>query len=247
MPVNNFFQNGKGVGSLGEQRLVEDLVIESLKVYGHDIFYLPRTIVNKDTIFDEDELSRFTQAYPLEMYIENVSGFEGQGDIFGRFGLEVRDQVTFTLAKRRWEDMVFTQDGAFTQEARPSEGDLLYMPLTKSLFEIKYVEFQNPFFQLNKIYVYRLVCELFEYSSEDLDTGIAEVDAIETKYSQDLLEYQFQLEDDSLFLLEDGGSLIKEDFSTTIEPIDNTDFSSLLTVEGILDFSESNPFGEIGG
>ena len=247
MPVNNFFQNGKGVGSLGEQRLVEDLVIESLKVYGHDIFYLPRTIVNKDTIFDEDELSRFTQAYPLEMYIENVSGFEGQGDIFGRFGLEVRDQVTFTLAKRRWEDMVFTQDGTFTQEARPSEGDLLYMPLTKSLFEIKYVEFQKPFFQLNKIYVYRLVCELFEYSSEDLDTGIAEVDAIETKYSQDLLEYQFQLEDDSLFLLEDGGSLIKEDFSTTIEPIDNTDFSSLLTVEGILDFSESNPFGEIGG
>ena len=114
MPVNNFFQNGKGVGSLGEQRLVEDLVIESLKVYGHDIFYLPRTIVNKDTIFDEDELSRFTQAYPLEMYIENVSGFEGQGDIFGRFGLEVRDQVTFTLAKRRWEDMVFTQDGTFT-------------------------------------------------------------------------------------------------------------------------------------
>ena len=88
---------------------------------------------------------------------------------------------------------------------------------------------------------------MFEYSSEDLDTGIAEVDAIETKYSQDLLEYQFQLEDDTIFLLEDGGSLIKEDFSTTIEPIDNTDFSSLLTVEGILDFSESNPFGEIGG
>ena len=247
MPVNNFFQNGKGVGSTGEQRLIEDLVIESLKVYGHDIFYLPRTIVNKDTIFDEDELSRFTQAYPLEMYIENVSGFEGQGDIFGRFGLEVRDQVTFALAKRRWEDMVYTQGGVFTQEARPSEGDLLFFPLTKSLFEIKYVEFQNPFFQLNKIYTYRLVCELFEYRSEDLDTGITEIDAIETKYSQDLLEYQFQMETGELLLLEDGGSLIKEDFSTNIEPIDNTDFSNLLTVEGILDFSENNPFGEIGG
>tara|TARA_Y100000356_G_scaffold77053_1_gene63677 strand:- start:6271 stop:7014 length:744 start_codon:yes stop_codon:yes gene_type:complete len=247
MPTNNYFNAGKGIGVTSEQRLVEDLVIESLKVYGHDVYYLPRTRVNTDTIFDEDELSQFNNAYPLEMYLENVSGFEGQGDIFGRFGLEVRDQANFVVSKRRWEDMVFQEDANFTQEARPSEGDLLYFPLTKSLFEIKYVDFQNPFFQLNKIYVYRLVCELFEYSSEDLNTGITDIDAIETKYSQDLLEYQFQMETGELLLLEDGGSLIKEDFSTTIEPIDNTDFSNLLTVEGILDFSERNPFGEIGG
>jgi PAS domain-containing protein len=161
--------------------------------------------------------------------------------------MEVRDQATFVLAKRRWEDMVTRQGPTVSRKARPVEGDLLYFPLTKSLFEIKYVDFQNPFFQLNKIYVYRLVCELFEYSSEDLNTGITDIDAIETKYSQDLLEYQFQMETGELLLLEDGGSLIKEDFSTTIEPIDNTDFSNLLTVEGILDFSERNPFGEIGG
>ena len=180
MPTNFFFQNGGGIGQTSEQRLIEDLIIESLKIYGHDTYYLPRTLVKKDTIFDEDTLSSFTQAYPIEMYLENVQGFEGQGDIFTRFGMEVRDQATFILAKRRWEDMVQRQPGTFTQEARPSEGDLIYFEKTKSLFEIKYVDFQNPFYQANNIYVFRLTVELFEYSSEDLDTGIAAIDAIET-------------------------------------------------------------------
>ena len=248
MPTNNYFQSGSGIGTTNEQRLIEDLIIESLKIYGHDTFYLPRTMVNKDDIFDEAQLSSFTQAYPLEMYLENVQGFEGQGDIFTRFGLEVRDQATFVLAKRRWEDLVLTSGGSFTQTTRPSEGDLLYMPKTKSIFEIKYVDFQNPFYQAGQIYVFRLVCELFEYSSEDIDTGIAEIDAIETKYSQDMLEYQFKLESGDLLLKEDTGSLITEAYQTTVsEPIDNADFDNLITLEGILDFSESNPFGEIGG
>ena len=248
MTTNHFFQGGNSIGATSEQRLVEDLVLESLKIYGHDIYYMPRTLVNKDTIFDEDELSRFTQAYPLEMYLDNVNGYEGQGDIFTRFGLEVRDQATFVLAKRRWEDLVLTSGGTFTQTTRPSEGDLLYMPKTKSIFEIKYVDFQNPFYQAGQIYVFRLVCELFEYSSEDIDTGIAEIDAIETKYSQDMLEYQFKLESGDLLLKEDTGSLITEAYQTTVsEPIDNADFDNLITLEGILDFSESNPFGEIGG
>ena len=248
MTTNHFFQSGNSIGATSEQRLVEDLVIESLKVYGHDIYYMPRTLVNRDKIFDEDELSRFTQAYPLEMYLDNVNGYEGQGDIFTRFGLEVRDQATFVLAKRRWEDLVLTSGGTFTQATRPSEGDLLYFPKTKSIFEIKYVDFQNPFYQLNQIYVFRLVCELFEYSSEDLDTGIAEIDAIETKYSQDMLEYQLLQESGKLIYNESGGCIINEAYSTaTSEPIDNVDFDNIVTLEGILDFSERNPFGEIGG
>tara|TARA_B100000085_G_C18536393_1_gene510186 strand:- start:109 stop:855 length:747 start_codon:yes stop_codon:yes gene_type:complete len=248
MTTNHFFQSGNSIGATSEQRLVEDLVIESLKVYGHDIYYMPRTLVNQDKIFDEDELSRFTQAYPLEMYLDNVNGYEGQGDIFTRFGLEVRDQATFVLAKRRWEDLVLTSGGTFTQATRPSEGDLLYFPKTKSIFEIKYVDFQNPFYQLNQIYVFRLVCELFEYSSEDLDTGIAEIDAIETKYSQDMLEYQLLQESGKLIYNESGGCIINEAYSTaTSEPIDNVDFDNIVTLEGILDFSERNPFGEIGG
>ena len=247
MATNHFFQGGNSIGATGEQRLVEDLVIESLKVYGHDIYYMPRTLVNKDTIFDEDELSRFTQAYPLEMYLDNVNGYEGQGDIFTRFGLEVRDQATFVMAKRRWDDLVLTSGGTFTQTTRPSEGDLLYMPKTKSIFEIKYVDFQNPFYQLNQIYVFRLTCELFEYSSEDLDTGITEIDAIETKYSQDMLEFQLLQESGKLLLNETNGCIINESYNTALsEPIDNTDFDNLVTLEGILDFSEKNPFGEIG-
>ena len=246
MPTNFYFQSGQGQGQTNEQRLVEDLIIESLKIYGHDAYYLPRTLVNKDTIFDEDELSKFTQAYPLEMYLDNVNGYEGQGDIFTRFGLEVRDQATFVLSKRRWEDMVLTSGGTFTQTTRPSEGDLIYLEKTKSLFEIKYVDFQNPFYQLNQIYVFRLTCELFEYSSEDLDTGIATIDAVETTYSQDMLEYQIQLEDGGLWLKEDTGSIINEGFQIKAEPIDNLDFDNIQFLEGILDFSEKNPFGEIG-
>jgi len=246
MATNFYFQSGNNIGTTNEQRLVEDLIIESLKIYGHDTYYLPRTLVNKDTIFDEDELSKFTQAYPVEMYLDNVNGYEGQGDIFTRFGLEVRDQATFVMAKRRWEDMVQTSGGTFTQTTRPSEGDLIYFEKTKSIFEIKYVDFQNPFYQLNQIYVYRLVCELFEYSSEDLDTGITTIDSLETKYSQDMLEYQMLQEDGTLILNETNGSIIKEEYSVTQEPIDNADFDSLVTLEGILDFSEKNPFGEIG-
>ena len=143
--------------------------------------------------------------------------------------------------------MVLTSGGTFTQTTRPSEGDLIYLEKTKSLFEIRYVDFQNPFYQLNQIYVFRLTCELFEYSSEDLDTGITLIDGIETKYSQDMLEYQINLEDGGLFLKEDTGSLILESYQTAaIEPIDNLDFDNINFLEGILDFSEKNPFGEIG-
>ena len=247
MPTNNYFQSGTGIGSTNEQRLIEDLIIESLKIYGHDTFYLPRTMVNKDNVFDESQLTSFTEAYPLEMYLENVQGFEGQGDIFTRFGMEVRDQATFVLAKRRWEDMVTRQNPTVSRKARPVEGDLIYFQRTKSLFEIKYVEFQNPFYQANQLHVFRLTVELFEYSSEDLNTGIAAIDGIETKYSQDMLEYQMMLEDGTLLLKEDSGSLINEAYQTSVsEPIDNQDFDSLITLEGILDFSERNPFGEIG-
>jgi len=246
MPTNFYFQKGDGQGTTNEQRLVEDLIIESLKIYGHDCYYLPRTIVNKDTIFDEDQLSAFTQAYPIEMYLDNVQGYEGEGDLFTRFGLEVRDRATFVLAKRRWEDMVSTSGGTFTQQLRPSEGDLIYLAKTKSLFQIRYVEFQNPFYQLNQIYVFRLEADLFEYSSEDLDTGVAEIDAIETSYSQDLLEFQLLQEDGTLILKEDSGSVINEAYSTNkMEPVDNYDFDNLASIEGILDFSEKNPFGEI--
>lgn len=247
MPTNHYFQSGNTSGTTAEQRLVEDLVIESLKIYGHDVFYVPRTLVDEDVIFDEDTLSEFTQAYPLEMYLENVEGFDGDGDLFSKFGIEVRDKATFILAKRRWEENVITTGGTFTQDARPSEGDVLYFPKTGSLFEIKYVEFQNPFYQLGKIYTFRLECELFEYSSEKFDTGIEDLDNIFNNQNLDMLQFEFLLENDEKFLLENSSNLILEEYSAvkSTENTDNINFTNADEASDILDFTEINPFGEI--
>ena len=248
MPTNFYFQSGNTSGTTAEQRLIEDLIIESLKIYGHDVFYLPRTLVDEDTIFDEDTLSQFTQAYPLEMYLENVDGYEGEGDLFTRFGIEVRDQATFVLARRRWDELVATSGGIFTQDTRPSEGDLLYFEKTKSLFEIRQVQFQDPFYQAGKLYVYKLVCELFEYSSEVIDTGVTSLDNIYEEQNLDLLVHQFELESGDLFLLEDSSSLILETYAedTSTGRTDGADFQDFNNLEDILDFSEVNPFGELG-
>jgi PAS domain-containing protein len=248
MATNFYFQSGDTSGTTAEQRLVEDLIIESLKIYGHDIYYMPRTLVNRDTIFDEDELSKFEQAYPLEMYMENVDGFGGDGELFSRFGLEVRDQATFVLSRRRWQQLVDTSGGTFTLDDRPSEGDLLYFPKTRSLFEIKFVEFQDPFYQLGQIYVFRMQCELFEYSSEEIETGYGDIDQLEDDNTVDQLLFELNLEGSStdVLKLESGGSLIKEDYS--IKPAvqgDNADFNTEQIASNILDFTESNPFGEL--
>lgn len=247
MPTNFYFQSGLTSGTTNEQRLIEDLIIESLKIYGQDIYYLPRTQVATDDIFDEDTLSQFTQAYPLEMYIQNVDGFEGQGELFTKFGIEIRDQATFVLSKRRWEQMVQTSGGVFSLEARPSEGDLLFFPLTGSMLEIKMVEFQNPFYQLSKINVFNLQCETFEYSSEVINTGIAVIDNIYAEQNIDMFLYQFLLEDGTLLFQEDGASIILEDYALTksTERTDNTDFILENEADDIIDFSEINPFGEI--
>ena len=249
MATNFYFQNGDTSGTTAEQRLVEDLIVESLKIYGHDIYYMPRSFVNRDTIFDEDELSKFEQAYPLEMYLENVDGFGGDGELFQRFGLEVRDQATFVLSRRRWDDMINTSGGTFVGEgSRPMEGDLLFFPKTRSLLEIKFVQFQDPFYQLGKIYVFSLQCELFEYSSESIDTGLAGIDQLEEDNTVDQLLFELNLEGSTtdVLQLEDGGSLIKEDYS--IKPSvqgDNSDFDTQEVATNILDFTESNPFGDL--
>ena len=247
MATNFYFQSGNTSGTTSEQRLIEDLIIESLKIYGHDVYYLPRTLIDEDTIFDEDTLSQFTQAYPLEMYLENVDGYAGDGDLFTKFGIEIRDSATFILARRRWSELVHTSGGFFTQESRPSEGDLLYFEKTKSLFEIRQVEFQDPFYQAGNLYVFKLRCELFEYSSEVIDTGVESLDAIYETENLDMLFHQFLQEDGTLFLLEDSSSLITEDYAQaqqTMSDVEN--FDQFNQLEDILDFSEVNPFGEIG-
>ena len=245
MPTNHYFQSGIPGGRSSEQYLVEDLIIECLKIYGFDIYYLPRQKVFQDEIFKEDVLNTYTRSYPLEMYLTNVNGFEGEGDLLSKFGVEIRDTANFVVAKRRWDQLV-ARDGYTILNNRPAEGDLLYMPLTKSLFEIRKVETQNPFFQLGKLYVYNLQCELFQYSSERINTGLNDIDKIEDEKSLDIQDNQLVLENGYRLMLEydTPSSIILENYDIdSIDPMaQNKDFESEID---ILDFSERNPFGEI--
>ena len=181
MPRNVYFS--QAVKS--EQNLYEDLIIESLQIYGQDVYYIPRTLVNRDNVLNEDPASTFDDAYLLEMYIENNEGFEGSGDLYSKFGLEIRDEATFIVSRRRWDTRVGVFDDN-TVDPRPQEGDLIFLPMTNSFFEISYVEDDSPFYQLSNLPVYRMQCSLFEYNDEDFDTGITSIDDATAKVAYQL-------------------------------------------------------------
>lgn len=181
MATNPYFTQG----TTSEQNLMEDLIIESLKIYGRDLTYIPRTLVSKDDILGEDRLSEFQNSYPIEMYFENIDQFSGQGAFIQKFGLMMEQSATLVVARRRWEQLIGIQ-GTSILPNRPAEGDLVYYPMTGGLFEIKFVKHQDPFYQLGKLYVYKLQVELFQYSSERINTGVAEIDAFETLKSLDV-------------------------------------------------------------
>jgi hypothetical protein len=168
-----------------EQHLYEDIVIESLKMYGQDVLYIPRKLIAMDDILNED-YSKFVDAYAIEMYIETVDGFAGEGDLLSKFGVEIRDQATFVVSRRRWEQLVGIWNNSINN-VRPSEGDLIYLPLSNSLFEIRFVEHEKPFYQLSNLPTYTLQCELFEYNQEEMETGIREIDRIEERFSTQLV------------------------------------------------------------
>lgn len=279
MATNAYFKNftyGR------EQDLIEDLTIEAIKVYGHNVKYMPRTIVDLDHLYGEDTLSKFDEAIDIEMYIKNVEGFEGEGDLLSRFGLEIRDQITFTVARRRFDQAITSpkimtevgynlifEDGSTTTPSRqyltgspdtdsfmlegsdylntinrPQEGDLIYFPMVGKIFEIKFVEHEQIFYQTGRLQTYDVRCELFEYSSERIDTGNTEIDLIESTYSLDTLIYQFTLEDGSgVAQLEDGGTLLQEYTIETTDASANNEFFQS-NADNILDFSEMNPFGD---
>ena len=265
-----------------EQDLVEDLTIEAIKIYGHNVKYMPRTIINVDDLFGEDPLSKFDEAVDIEMYIKNVEGFEGEGDLLSRFGLEIRDQITFTVARKRFDQAItspkmLTEVGynlifesgdnnapsrqyltgskdteAFMLEGgdylntinRPQEGDLIYFPMVGKIFEIKFVEHEQIFYQTGRLQTYDVRCELFEYSSERLDTGNTAIDTIEDTYSLNVLDQQLTIEDGTgVAKLEDGGTLLQEYRIEAADRSANNEFYQT-NADNILDFSEINPFGE---
>lgn len=190
MPTNFYFNT---LGHYGEQNLIEDLIIESIKIYGIECYYLPKTLVNIDNLFGEDTLSKYEHAYPIEMYVKSVNGFEGDGDFLSKFGLEVRDEMVLSIAQRRFGEEIPEQHTT-GDTARPVEGDLIYFPLNGKLYEIKFVEHEVVFYQMGKLQTYDLTVELYEYSSERLDTGIAAIDDIEGEFSLDALQANIVLE-----------------------------------------------------
>ena len=280
MPTNVYFDTG----TKPEQNLYEDLIIEQLRIYGQDCYYIPRNMVSEDKVFGEDSLSKFEDAYLIEMYVDNNDGYEGEKELMSKFGLDIQDDATFTVARRRWEQFVAV-DNNLIVSLRPNEGDLVYWPKGNKLFEITFVDHDDPFYQVHNLPTYKLKCKTFEYGSEDIDTGIAEIDSIETDNSLDQLEYQVSLEQTGTFneeiRLEDGSGVILDDeLGDKILSEDETHSGSLQvenSVEGadasyiiqetykvdtidenamndffdseddtILDFSESNPFGDAG-
>jgi hypothetical protein len=244
MPTNHYFQHGNTSGTGSEQRLVEDLIIESLQIYGHDTYYLPRTSVKTDHLFGEDVLSRFSQTYPIEMYLSNVSGWDGQGELMSKFGIQIRNEVTFIVAKRRWEESVSMLTDDLQLPNRPAEGDLIFLPKTNAFFEITYVDHLSPFYQLNKFYVYTMTCSLFRYSSEDIDTGNPLVDERVTGSFGTEGDMVLNMEGDPIE--DQNGTPILTDESVKKKLFSTDDRSELdREKDDLLDFSIENPFGRL--
>ena len=178
MATNQYF-NLHGTNT-PEQRLIENLNIEAIKTFGIDVYYCPRTLNDEDTLMGEDNTASYNSAHTIEMYIKSVDGFEGDGDFISKFGLQIKDQVTFTVANRRWAELNVQGDG---RADAPHEGDLIYFPTTSALFQILFVEDEAIFYQTGALQTYDMLCEMFIYSDQKLDTGIEVIDAIERSHS----------------------------------------------------------------
>ena len=237
MATNFFFNN---FSSSGEQTLIENLVIESIKIHGVDNYYIPRKIINRDNAFREQEFSEYGEAIQIEMYIRNVDGFEGDGEFLSKFGVEVRDQITFSIALRVFENEV----GSVLRRDRPSESDLIFFPFTKALYTIKYVNKKPIFYQMGALQMYDVVCELFEYSNEIFNTGIDIIDKTYNAFLTTTDPYIALTENSLQILTEDGFHIIKEEYD--IDYLDQTSQNDIFEAEGLdfLDFTERDPFSE---
>jgi len=227
-----------------EQSLVEDLIIEAIRIYGINTYYLPRTHVNLDYLYTEDTLTKFDDALEMEMYVKTYDGFVGQQEFLSKFGLQTDESITFTISQKRFTQSltesllteynhnIITEDGDtltaeqaydYSDIIRPREGDLIYLPLAGFIYEIKFVEHVETFFQLGKLYTYEIKADRYEYSSEIIDTDIAELDAIEDEYSAD--------------------TSINAAVEDADDTADNAFIETRINDDDILDLSETNPFG----
>lgn len=217
MATNPYFNQKSRI----EQDLTEDITIETIRTMGQDMIYIPRTLVNLDQIFGEDEISKFENTFNIEMYIESIQGFDGPGDLISQIGIDIKDRVNLRVARKRFQQEVTSAIPGIT---RPREGDLVYFPLSKTTFEINFVEHENPFYQLGRLYTYQLQCEVFTYSNEEVNTGIDAIDK-----------------------LDEDRKGVSGDITIPLDPTgvtsgDNDVLDNL--VSGIFDFSDKDPFSE---
>lgn len=246
MATNFYFNNHF---NSQEQLLIEDLVIESIRIHGIDVFYLPKIYGDYDYLYGEDDLGLFRESYACEMYINTVDGFGGEGDFLGKFGLEVRDQLTMSVARYAFE----TNVGQEADIPRPREGDLLYFPLNGGIFEIKFVEHEPVFYQMGALQFFELRLEKWEYSGERLETGFVILDALNTKSLDIRDDIQITIEGTSGESLHDsdGNRLTVEDgVAMTLAQADSiaaseNDFIQTKAIE-FIDFTDVDPFSEGG-
>ena len=328
MAVNSAFHTGSSTSTLAERNLYQELVTESIQIFGHDCHYIDRESVGEDTFLGEDALSKFVHARKIEMYTQDVNGWEGDDLLMSKFGLQDMSAVTFVVSVPRFQDLtqqiaietatdttggaILLEDASIDQSSdsstlagdfyllkdtapdgnnRPFEGDLIFHPIFRMLFEVKSVEDEEPFYQVDNLPVYKMACQIFDYSSEKLDTGVTDIDAIEDNLSTDTMAYQFTLEQSSAVnenirihdtattrgLLKDetdNDNIIGEDDSTSVGESLLLETGEFLLQEGyilgqgergdsdidrqaqnelfdelddtILDFTENNPFGDVG-
>jgi hypothetical protein len=291
MAVNSAFHTNNLHSLATERSLYQNLIKEAIQIYGHDVYYVNRETVALDNVLGEDALSKYTNAEPIEMYVEDGAGFGGDKEIISQFGLENRNEITFVVSKERFQEMdsqinleegegsialedgsidqtdsssnlttltgnyYILQDIATTDADRPQEGDLVYHPVFAKMFEINFVDHDEPFYQLDNNPVYKLRCKQFEYASEVMDTGIATIDAIEGDLSTDARAYQITLENEvGSVLLENAADtgmdsyIITEDYIVGDYVTDKTSQNELFDQldDTVLDFTESNPFGDVG-
>lgn len=223
-----------------EQFLLDGIMQEAIEIHGIGCYYLPRRTSHIDEIFTEDPQHFYNKYYLTTFYIKNVEGFEGQGNFMSKFGLEIRDQITLTAS-----DTIFQQDVGMAEEiVRPNEGDLIYFPLNKKVFKISFVEKFNVFFALGSTPSYDLTCQLYEYSGEKFDTGIPDIDSIQTLLSENLRDWAIMSEDGSPFMTEDGNYLVLEKYQE--DKIDAFDQGDKIQTEAdkVVNFDRNDPFAD---
>jgi hypothetical protein len=219
------------------------LVIESIKIYGLDCWYVPKKLIDKDKIYGEDSLSEYNKSYMVEMYVKNVEGFAGEGDFLSKFNVEIRDQITLTIARRTFENEVQYFEFGYT---RPREGDLIFLPLNNKVFQIKFVEHEPVFYQMGALQMYDLKCELFEYSNEIMNTGFDAIDDLESNYSAAMNTFAILTENKLEITMEDGFSLVREEFNLEVQDVLSDNYDIETEADEFLDFTEADPFSEGG-